>query len=394
MVRKYQLATSTWDNNEIDAINRVVRSNEFTMGKEVNLFENLFSELFNRKYSLMVNSGSSANLLMIASLFYKTNNPLKPGDEVIVPSVSWSTTYMPLQQYNLKVKFVDIDLETLNYNLQELACSITSKTRIIIAVNLLGNPNDFNTIFEIIKDKDIIILEDNCESMGAKYNGQFAGSIGLIGTYSSFFSHHISTMEGGIITTDDEELFHIMLSLRAHGWTRNLPIINHITGVKSFIKFEESYKFVLPGYNVRPLEISAAIGVEQLKKLKNIIDKRRLNAIKFKQIADKYNWISTQKEIGDSSWFGFSIIVNDSIKQCREILINSFERFGIEYRPIVAGNFVKNPVIKYFNYEVFGNLINANIVDKNGLFIGNHHYDLTSEFELLDDSLNFVNKII
>ncbi|MBL6964753.1 MAG: DegT/DnrJ/EryC1/StrS family aminotransferase [Bacteroidetes bacterium] len=384
---RYPLTTKTWDEAEYESIQRVVRSDIFTMGKEVAQFEQDFSSFFGKRYALMVNSGSSANLLMIAALFFKKENPLKAGDEVIVPAVSWSTTYMPLQQYNLKVKFVDIDLHTLNYDLTKLSSAITDKTRAILAVNLLGNPNDFNIIQSLIRDRNIYLLEDNCESMGAKYNEAFAGSIGIMGTFSTFFSHHISTMEGGVLITDDEELYHISLSLRAHGWTRKLPEKNLVTGLKSKIAFEEAFKFVLPGYNLRPLEISGAIGQEQLKKLPSIVENRRLNTNTFKRLTEKYNWLITQNEIGESSWFGFSLIIDPDSGLKREQLILEFEKYGIEYRPIVAGNFTKNQVISYFNYEIHENLHNADLIDSNGLFIGNHHFQMTGEFNALEAAL-------
>jgi CDP-4-dehydro-6-deoxyglucose reductase, E1 len=391
MNKKYVLATKTWDQAEYNAIERVIRSDMFTMGKEVLQFEKDFASFFNKKYAVMSNSGSSANLLMIAALFYKKNNPLKEGDEVIVPAVSWSTTYLPLQQYKLKVKFVDIDINTLNFDLNKLESAISSETKAIFAVNLLGNPNDFDRIKSLIKGTDIVLLEDNCESMGATYNGGFAGGIGLMGSFSTFFSHHISTMEGGLTVTDDEELYHIMLSLRAHGWTRNLPHENLVTGVKSTDPFIESYKFVLPGYNLRPLEMSGAIGQEQIKKLPAIVSNRRKNAMLFLSIVKKYDWIIAQSEVGESSWFGFSLIIKPDTGKTREGLISVLNNYGIEYRPIVAGNFVKNDVISYFDYEVHDTLVNADLIDTNGLFIGNHHFDMIEELEMLDSALNQFN---
>ena len=220
MTLTYPLATTSWDQAEIDAMQEVIASGNFTMGKHVKQFEEDFASYFGSNYAIMSNSGSSANLLMIGALLFRKENPIKAGDEVIVPAVSWSTTYMPLQQYGLKVKFVDIDLHTLNFDLEQLKSAVSDQTRIILAVNLLGNPNDFNAISEIIGSRNIILLEDNCESMGARYEGQMAGSIGLMGTFSTFFSHHMSTMEGGMTITNDEELYHIMLSLRSHGWTK------------------------------------------------------------------------------------------------------------------------------------------------------------------------------
>ena len=165
----HTLATSTWDHSEIEAINNVVKSNQFSMGDKVSEFESLYAKYHGAKYCVMVNSGSSANLLAIASLFFRKNGiSLKRGDEIIVPAVSWSTTYAPLQQYGLKVKFIDIDHRTLNMDLLQLEKAITGKTKMILCVNLLGNPNDYNRINDIIGKRDIIIIEDNCEDLEEK----------------------------------------------------------------------------------------------------------------------------------------------------------------------------------------------------------------------------------
>ena len=236
---KYSLATSTWDEKELKAIQSVIDKDMYTMGANVKKFEENFSRYLDSKYCVMTSSGSTANLLAIAALFYTKNPKLKRGDEVIVPAVSWSTTYFPLQQYGLKLKFVDIDLHTLNYDINALGEAISSSTKMIMIVNLLGNPNDFDKINDIIRDKDIFLIEDNCESMGATFNGKQAGTFGIMGTFSTFFSHHMATMEGGFITTNNEELYHILLSIRAHGWTRNLPKDNLICN-KSDDWFEES----------------------------------------------------------------------------------------------------------------------------------------------------------
>ena len=385
MTFKYPLATATWDQKEIDAMQKVIASGNFTMGEKVSLFEKEFSNYIGSQNVVMVNSGSSANLLMIAALFY-TKNPklkLKRGDEVIVPAVSWSTTYYPLYQYGLKIKFVDIDIETLNYDLVQLESAISNKTRVVLAVNLLGNPNDFDFINNIIKDKDIILLEDNCESMGATFNDKKTGTIGVMGTFSSFYSHHISTMEGGTIVTDDEELHQILISLRSHGWTRDLPVKNLICDDKSEDLLEESFRFVLPGYNVRPLELEGALGVEQIKKLPMIISERRKNARLFVETLSNYPDLLIQKEVGMSSWFGFSIIIRPGSSLIRKELVNKLNNLGFEIRPIVTGNFLKNEVIKFFDYEVHGNLKNAEYLDKHGLFIGNQHYPISNAFEAL-----------
>jgi len=384
----YRLASSSWDEEEIVAIQDVVSSGMFTMGPKVSEFEKGFADFCGSKYCVMVNSGSSANLLMIAALRYRKNKPLLPGDEVIVPAVSWSTTYYPLYQYGLKLKFVDIDRETLNYDLVQLASAITDTTRAVMAVNLLGNPNDFKRIRALIGNRNIEILEDNCESMGATFEGRQAGTFGLMGTFSAFFSHHISTMEGGMVVTDNEEIYHILLSLRAHGWTRNLPKHNLVCGEKSDDAFVESFRFVLPGYNVRPLEMSGAIGISQIKKLPGMIGSRRENAEKFTKLISTYPFITPQQEIGNSSWFGFSMIVNQNVSVTRKDLVSLFNRHAIDVRPIVAGNFAKNEVLKWMDHSIHGSLVNAEEIDRAGLFIGNHHYPLDSEFAILKNALD------
>ncbi len=383
----YPLATSTWDEEELNAIQSVIDSDKFTMGQFVNTFENNFAKFIKRKYCVMVSSGSAANLLSIASLFYTKKPRLKIGDEVIVPAVSWSTTFFPLQQFGLKLKFVDIDLNTLNYDLNSLKSSISSSTRMIVAVNLLGNPNDFNKINDIIKNKNIILFEDNCESLGAEFKGKQTGTFGLLGTFSTYFSHHISTMEGGFVSTDDEELYHILLSIRAHGWTRNLPKKNLVAN-KSDDWFKESFRFVLPGYNVRPVEMSGAIGLKQLEKLPSFLKKRRENANLFVSLFKDHPDFIIQKEIEKSSWFGFSLIIKPGSKRKRSDVINILEKNKVEYRPIVTGNFVKNDVLKYFDYSIHNVLKNADHLHDNGFFVGNSHEDLSKNIEFLKKILS------
>ncbi len=387
---KFPLATASWGREELDAIQRVIASGMFTMGANVLAFEKAFARYTGSRYCVMVNSGSSANLLMVAALFYTQNPALKlqRGDEVIVPAVSWSTTYYPLYQYGLKIKFVDIDLHTLNYDLDQLASAVTDKTRAIMAVNLLGNPNDFDRIHSIIGGRNILLMEDNCESMGATYRGKQTGTFGVMGTYSSFFSHHISTMEGGMIVTDDEELYQILLSIRAHGWTRNLPKQNLVCSDKSDDPFEESFRFVLPGYNVRPLEMEGAIGIEQVKRLPTIVSERRKNGTLLQAGLGAHPDILIQQEIGESSWFGFSLVIRPGSQLTRKVLVKQLQELGFECRPIVAGNFAKNEVVKYFDSEVHGTLTNAEHIDRNGLFVGNHHYPIPEAIAALVNGLS------
>lgn len=388
---KYELASSTWDQRELESIQNVVDCGKYSMGDKVLQYEKDFASYFGSKYAVMTSSGSTANLLMIAAMFFTKDKSrrLARGDEIIVPAVSWSTTYFPLQQYGLKVKFVDIDRETLNIDLEQLKKSITPRTRAILAVNLLGNPNNFDEIRSIIGASNIELLEDNCESLGAVFKSKQAGTFGIMGTFSSFFSHHIATMEGGCVVTDDTEFYHILLAIRAHGWTRNLPKDNLVSGIKSDDPFEESFKFVLPGYNVRPLEMSGAIGIEQLKKLPRFIDMRIANAKYFVDLFSNHPYIDIQKEIGSSSWFGFSLVLNEQCPISRQQLVKVLVDNLIECRPIVTGNFLKNKeVLEYFDYEISGTMKNAEYIDKNGLFVGNHHVDISTQIDFLFETVN------
>lgn len=384
----YPLASSSWDEAEINAAIETIKSGFCTMSAKTKEFEKNFTEFFGSKYAIFCNSGSSANLLAVAALTLRKKNTLMPGDEVLVTPLSWSTTFFPLHQYGLKIRFVDIDLETLNIDVNKIESSITPETRAIFVVNLLGNPNEFDKISAICKKHNLLMLEDNCESMGAKFAGKFCGTFGEVGTFSSFFSHHICTIEGGIITTDDEEIAQIIRCIRSHGWTRELPLNNMVYN-KSNDAWQELFNFVLPGYNLRPTDIHAAIGIQQLKKLPSLIEARRKNATIFKEFLDRFNQrageilITTQKECGTSSYFGFPMVLHGRLASQRNDIVSSLTQNSIESRPIVAGNFAKNPVSKYMKLSASQPLINTEHVDKCGFFLGNSHLDLCPAFESL-----------
>ena len=385
---RYPLTYDSWDKKEIIAINKVIKSNKFTMGENVKKFERKFSDFIGSKYSVMVNSGSSANLLSFASLIYSKKYNFKKNDEIIVPALSWSTSYSPIHQMGFKMKIVDIDQETLNYDLDQLKKAVTKNTKAILVVNVLGNPNNFRAINKIIKNKKIVIIEDNCESLGSQFGNKFLGTFGELGTFSFFYSHHISTIEGGMIVTNNRELYHIILSLRAHGWTRDLPNKNEIYEKKTQ-NFDELFNFILPGYNLRSTEINASVGLEQLKKLNKFIIQRRKNADIFKKLFQNHKYIKIQKEIGKSSWFGFSLIVKKNSTINRNTIIKLLTKNNIEVRPIIAGNIVTHQFAKYMNYKIYNKLSNADYLNKNGFFVGNSHKNLKYELKKLRKILDF-----
>jgi CDP-6-deoxy-D-xylo-4-hexulose-3-dehydrase len=383
----FPLATASWDAAEYAAIQRVVESGRFTMGPLVAQFERDFAAQMGSAHAIMVNSGSSANLLVIAAAMLDPEIDLNPGDEVLVPAVSWATTYYPLQQYGLTLKFVDIDVDTLNMDLDLAAAAIGPKTKAVFAVNILGNPNDFTRLQALCNEHDLLLLEDNCESLGAEFDGKQAGTFGTMGTFSTFFSHHISTMEGGVIVTDDERLRQTLVSLRAHGWIRELPQENFVHD-KTGDPFEDSFCFALPGYNVRPVEMSGAIGIEQVKKIPHIVSERRHNGAYWVETLSTVPDVRIQRETGRSSWFGFSMLLEGGLAGRRREIGAELTRAGIESRPVVAGNFTRNPAMKYLDAIVPESLPAADHIHFDGLFVGNRHYETHGSIDVLGQILS------
>lgn len=392
---KYQLASSSWDEREIEAAYAVLKSGKCTMGNIVKEFEEKFALSVGSKYAVMSNSGSSANLLAISALRYGISPfQLNPGDEIIVPVISWATTYYPIHQTQLTMRFVDIDLDTLNIDENKLEAAITSKTKAIFAVNLLGNPNNFSKIKNLCKQYNLILIIDNCESQSAVYDGEEAGSVGDLGTYSFFFSHMMSTIEGGMTVCNDKSIYERLVCLRAHGWLRQLEQVNTICN-KTGDVFEDSFKFILPGFNLRPTELNAAIGLVQLDKLPSFIEIRRnnykifINEIKKRKL-EKYLKSQKPTESSNPSWFGFSVILSDILEGKRKVVSESLIKANIECRPIVAGNFTRNLVVSHMDHSIYGTLENAERVDRDGLFIGNNPIDLTNEIIYFFDTMETI----
>ncbi|MEN9492669.1 MAG: hypothetical protein RJA63_3118 [Pseudomonadota bacterium] len=378
----YDLAASTWGDEEIAALNRVIASNMFTMGENVRRFEQAFAAKFGKKHAVMVNSGSSANLVATGALAYRRHRPLQRGDEIIVPAISWSTTFYPFQQYGLKLRFVDVELDTLNMDVSQLEAALTPKTRAVAVVSILGNPAALDVVRAFCDKHELIMFEDNCESMGATLHGKPAGTFGDVGTFSFFFSHHISTMEGGMVLTDDDELFELCRAMRNHGWTRDQPAGSSLFEPRDD-DFFEAYRFILPGYNVRPLELSGAVGLEQLQKLDGFTAVRRANGTHFSErFADDTRFI-IQRENGESSWFSFTVILNPEHGADRKRVMQALKAADIGYRIITGGNFLRHDVIKHFDYDCVGEIVNANIAHDRGFFVGNHPFDLRDRIDTL-----------
>jgi CDP-6-deoxy-D-xylo-4-hexulose-3-dehydrase len=385
----YELSSTSWGQEELDAMQRVLRSGRFTMGEQVRLFEDEFAAHFGMKHAVMVNSGSSANLVGIASLFYRSNRPLARGDEVIVPAISWATTFHPLQQYGLKLRFVDVEIDTLNIDVSQLEVALTSRTRMVVAVSILGNPAALDEIRAFCDAHDLILFEDNCESMGACLNGRPTGTFGDINTFSTFYSHHISTMEGGLLVTNDTEIDHLARAIRNHGWARDLPsdsVLNR--GQRLDDPFFEAYRFVVPGYNVRPLELAGAVGREQLKKLDTMLEARRHNAAHFVELFRDDPRFIIQREHGSSSWFSFTMILNPAMDLDRAAIMDALRKADIQFRMITGGCFPEHAAVRFFDYDIVGTIPNARMAHERGFFVGNHPRDITQELDHFHRVLN------
>lgn len=383
----YELAASTWGGEEEDAVRRVLASGHYTMGEQVAAFEREFAGYFGAAHAIMVNSGSSANLVATAALSYKADRPLQPGDEVIVPAISWATTYHPLQQYRLRLRFVDVDLDTLNLDVSKLEQALTPRSRAIVPVSILGNPAALDVIRAFADAHGLYVLEDNCESMDAELAGRKTGTFGDLNTFSFFFSHHISTMEGGMILTDDTELAHLCRSLRAHGWTRDLPADTPLYRRGDSDHFE-AYRFILPGYNVRPLEMAAAVGREQLKKLPGFTAARRRNLALFQELFAGDERFIIQRENGKSSSFCFTIILDPARSNERDKVFAALKAADIGFRIITGGCFLRHDVIKYYDYDIVGRIEHAYTAHDFGFFVGNHPFDLGPQIVRLREVLD------
>ena len=384
MEPRVSLHKSTIGEDEIQAVIDVLRSGRVTSGAKVKEFEKVFPG----KHAVMCNSGSSANLLAVAALCDPaTSNRLERGDRVIVSALSWSTTVWPLVQYGLVPVIVDIDPLTLNMDPVEAKKAVSAGARAIMPVHVYGNPCDMRALRDITRH-GLITIEDCCEALGAEFDGHPVGSFSNIATYSFYFSHHITTVEGGICVTDKSELANRMRILRSHGWTRDLADDGEYR--KANPDIDPRFLFVGAGYNLRSTEMAAAMGLVQLPKLGRFVDARRAAATMLSHVFKQYEDYLTYQCVtpnSHSSWFGFPIVIKDdapfTAKQMREV----FDKAGIETRPIICGNIALQPGIKHYPHKIIGDLPNATRAMKNGLAIGCHQ-------GMGEEACNYVRKML
>ena len=386
----FPLVKNPYRSKDIFKAIKVLKTGKLTMGTNVLNFEKEFTNKLKTNYSLMVNSGSSANLLAIQCLInpYRKKR-LKIGDEIIIPSLCWSTSLWPIVQSGLKPIFVDIDKETLNINLADLEKKITKKTKGIMLVHVLGNSTDMSKLMKIKKKYKLILIEDTCESLGAQYKNKFLGTFGEFSSYSFYASHQISSGEGGMICCKDKSDHEIIKSLRSHGWSRNLSNERKISNNNPHL--DKRFIFYNSGFNLRPTEIAGAIGRSQFKdlfKFKKIRNLNRKNIVnlfkKNKKIKRSIQIIKPNKYV-NPSWFGLPLIVDK--KNLLKNIMLKLEKNGIETRPIISGNFLNQPSVKL--YKLNGSkdkFPNSQEVEDRGFFIGIHVNPIS------DETLNILEK--
>ena len=396
MEPRVRLHESTIGEDEIQAVIDVLRSGQVTSGAKVKKFERVFAHrhALPSRSAVMCNSGSSANLLAVAALCDPAeSHRLRPGDSVIISALSWSTTVWPLVQYGLVPIIVDIDPLTLNMDVVEVDKAVHVGVRAIMPVHVYGNPCDMWLLGRIVRDhsalpREIILIEDCCEALGAEFDGMPVGSFGDVATYSFYFSHHITTVEGGMCVTMDSDLADRMRILRSHGWTRD--VVDDSEYRKANPDIDPRFLFVGAGYNLRSTEMAAAMGLVQLPKLAGFVEKRRAVAKLLIEAFEPYvDYLMWQHETpnGRSSWFGFPIVIRDDAPFTAKQMREAFGKEGIETRPIICGNIALQPGMKHYPHKIIGDLPNATRAMKNGLAISCHQ-------GVDEEACNYVRKVL
>ena len=351
-------------------------STHVTMGQKVTQFERMFAEYLGVKHAIMVNSGSSANLIALSILTNPAvENRIAPGDEVIVPAVTWSTSVFPIAQVGAEPVLVDVTLGDYNINIEAINDALSKKTRAIMPVHLLGNPCQMDRIMDIASRNNLYVIEDACEAHGAEYQGRKVGSFGDMGMFSFYFSHHISTIEGGMVVTNDDQFAEIAKMLRAHGWIRELS--NRKDIAEQYPSIDERFLFINLGFNLRPTEIQGAFGIHQIKKLESFIQIRRENVQYWSDRLSKYTYVLYLPAREEASglrrvWFGYPVTVRPEAPFTRKEFMEFLEAKGIATRPITAGNLEEQPALTLIDHRVHGELPIARMIMRQSFFWGNH----------------------
>ncbi len=388
----YPLTESVLEKIDLNAAIKVIKSKKITMGKKTQEIEKYFKNKVVRTDSLMVNSGSSANLLIFQCLINPLVKKLKVGDEVLIPAICWSTSLWPIIQSGLKVKFVDIDINSLNIDLKDLEKKITKKTKALMLVHALGNCVEMDKLTRICKKNKLILIEDACEALGSRFKNKQLGTFGEFSSFSFYYSHHITSGEGGMVCVKNKKYLDVIKSLRSHGWSRDLSNRSFIS--KKHKNIDKNWIFINSGFNLRPTDINAAIGIQQLKRLKKILKIRKYNFLKIKKkLINNKNYnkqfsILSDQKYSNIAWFGIPFMLNSKNKTYKHKVMNKLNQKGVMTRPIISGNFANQPSIQLYKIKSNTKLPNADLVDKKAFFLGLHNIKITdNKLKLLVDHI-------
>jgi len=393
---RYTLGADNLGNEEIEAAIRVLKSGRLTMGPIVKEFETALARWIGVRHAVMVNSGSSANLLLVDALLRRSNPalaPLKTGDEVLVPALSWPTTVWPLMQLGLVPVYVDVDPETLALSLDSAARALSPRTRAVFLIHVLGQACEMAPYLDFCSQHRLTLIEDCCESFGSFNRGQHVGTFGLGGTLSHFYSHHLTTIEGGSIITNDDALADDLRSLRAHGWIRERSDRAGLTTEHD--QFDPRFLFVVPGYNVRPMELQAAIGLVQLANMdQQLRGHEQLAGRIFQQVSRHVPWLkmvgsdklqprpATRQECRHS-WMTVPFVVAPDAPLALEEVKARLEADGVDTRPIIAGNLMRHPAAAFGQVRTPVETPVADAMLKRGFMISCHPHRPEQSIELL-----------
>lgn len=392
------LTSDTFGDEEVAAALEALVRGPVTLGPRVAAFERVFAKAFGAADAVFCNSGSSANLLALAALARRqgldgagNSKPplLLPADEVIVPAVTWSTTLWPVAQVGAVPVLADVDPATLNLTVASIEQAISAKTRAVFVAHILGNPAPMQQIRELCRQRDLILLEDVCESLDAEIGGEKCGTFGRFGTFSFYFSHHICTTEGGMVlcrTAEDGELLRIQ---RAHGWTRNLTPQGKSRYEKANPHVDPRFLFIDTGYNLRPTDIQAAIGLVQFGRRKVFLQHRRAVAVAWMKVRDELSDVFLPMHFdAGASHFAFPLVLQPGVAKTRQDLADFLESHGVENRPLVAGNLSRQPALQHVAHRVAGDLQGANILHERAMYVGIHPNQSGDDLAYLGDVLN------
>tara|TARA_Y100001960_G_scaffold170164_1_gene178462 strand:- start:96 stop:1292 length:1197 start_codon:yes stop_codon:yes gene_type:complete len=393
------LSVNSYAAEEYEAVAAVMQSGDLTMGARCREFEVQFSKALGVRHAVFVNSGSSANLLAIFAIANSavpqslSRLRLDKGSEVIVPAVTWPTTVWPIVQAGAIPVFVDCDPTTLQLHISELDSAISDRTRAVVATHVLGNHSDMNAILSFSQRHGLWLIEDTCESLGTLSDNKQLGTFGDLGTFSFFFSHHISTIEGGMVVTQSDEMANLLRCLRSHGWSRELK--GDYASVEKDSDIDSSFIFVNTGFNVRPTEINGALGLVQLRKWAEFNEARSRVAAFWDHALQpliRNGEISLMRtpESSEVVHFAYPVLCRD--RRARDSLRTQLEESGIETRPIIAGNLCRQPAMQNVRHRIASELTGADQIASRGLYWGLYpqmeeaqmEYVVTKVFEAFD----------